>query len=229
MESQRLDPYQVSYQNREEFLELKREIFTHHCYYFECESPAPIIIDAGAHVGMATLYFKKLYPAAKIWAVEPHPLNLELLQKNISDNHLTDVTVIGSALTDHQGTVAFHADTEFEWFSSASVHAHAWNGLQKTEEFRVPATTLSDVIEAINEPIDLLKLDIEGSEFAALRGAKRLLSQIKLLICEFHPTASQDRDEFIMFLERQNFTVSTEFDTPDREGKRLEMIEATHN
>lgn len=226
MDSQRLDPYTVYYHNREEFVEIRRETFSHHIYFFEPETDAPVIIDAGAHIGMATLYFKKLYPAAKIWAVEPHPVNFELLQKNVTENRLTDVTCIQAALHRTSGNTTLHADTEFDWFSTVSKHAKAWNGQQKTQDIKVPALMLSQLLTTIGQPIDLLKMDIEGAEFDVLQSVAGKLDQIKHIICEFHPRKDNVRDEFTTFLEKRGFEITTEFEKNERYFTQLELIEA---
>ena len=77
----KLNQYIVHYTTSQEYHELKREIFSQGIYYFEADNDAPVIIDAGAHIGLATLYFKSLYPDARITAIEPYPRSFELLNK----------------------------------------------------------------------------------------------------------------------------------------------------
>ena len=73
MHQTKLAPFVVSYQNGQEFHHLKKEIWTEHLYYTEIDSVMPRIIDAGAHIGLASLYFAKTYPTAKILSLEPNP------------------------------------------------------------------------------------------------------------------------------------------------------------
>ena len=79
----KIDQYEVNYHDKDELLHLKNEIFVHHCYYFETTVTNPKIIDAGAHIGLATLYFKKLFPFAEITAIEPQPISFKLLEQNV--------------------------------------------------------------------------------------------------------------------------------------------------
>ena len=51
-----------------------REIFIQELYRFETSNPAPVIIDCGANCGLSVVYFKQLFPAAKIVAVEADPI-----------------------------------------------------------------------------------------------------------------------------------------------------------
>lgn len=226
MEKLTIEPFIVWCNNREETLQLKSEVFTHHTYYFETENPTPIIIDAGAHIGLTTLYFKKIFPDAQIIAVEPHPTNFSLLEKNIAENDLQGITTVNAALGAEPARArTLYADTEFNWHSTASFIEGAWNNAQKTEALRVPVVTLASLI---SQPIDLLKMDIEGAEVEVLKSAQDSLRQVKHIICEFHPSASQKREDFITFLERQGYDVSHEDIRAKFHGRReLEMIEAT--
>jgi FkbM family methyltransferase len=78
-----------------------------HTYYFETDNPLPFIIDAGAQIGMSTLYFKKQYPGAEIVAIEPNTINFKLLEENIWENQLDNVTTIQAALTGYGSETSF--------------------------------------------------------------------------------------------------------------------------
>lgn len=239
MEKLTIEQFTVWCENREEALKIKQEIFSHHIYFFETENQTPLIIDAGAHIGIATLYFKKLYPNAQVIAIEPHPVSFKLLQKNVEENYLENVTLINAAFSAHQTVVqsiqnpepasrTFHADTEFNWFSTASFQAGSWNKSQRTESFSVPILSLSTVLETTGKRVDLLKMDIEGAEQAVLSEARSNLSKVEHIICEFHMTENQNRELFLSFLEKQGYSVTHENKKETFHGPRqLEMIEAT--
>src|ERR1700739_2755043 len=61
---------------------LFEEIFIGNEYFFESNRPDPVIIDCGANIGFATLYFKKSYPASKIICFEANPYAFEVLKEN---------------------------------------------------------------------------------------------------------------------------------------------------
>ena len=65
---------------------LYREIFARQQYYFRAETESPLILDCGANLGMASLYFKWLYPKARVRAFEPDPSTFELLKQNLARN-----------------------------------------------------------------------------------------------------------------------------------------------
>jgi FkbM family methyltransferase len=208
MHSTQLGQYTVWFSQSDEFHNIKREIFTHNDYYLEFNHQDPVIIDAGAYIGLATLYFKRLYPDAKIWAVEPLLENYAVLKKNCTENLLEDVTTLHAALTESGATTLLHHDsTQLHWNSTASRFAHAWNGQQTTESVEVPALQLSELIQRIHRPIDLLKMDIEGSETAVLHEATRYLHKISNLIIEFHPRAGHSYESLEKLLTNNGFSV----------------------
>ncbi len=211
--------YQISYLNAEEFADLKREIFTHQLYYFETDFPTPVIIDAGAHLGLATLYFKNLYPQAKILAFEPNPLLFPLLKENIAQNHLENVTLIQAALSKHNDKTTFYYDaTPWQWLSTGSLTQNAWNGKQKTLPVSIQSVRLDQYLSQYPQ-IDLLKLDIEGAESAVLLSIRDSLSKIKEIIFEFHPTGNQKLAELLSFLTKKGFICTL----TDRQGKKMKV------
>lgn len=187
-----LGDYYITAHSSEEYHQLKSEIFTQDNYYFETEILHPVIIDAGAHIGMSTLYFKKLYPFAEIIAIEPLVQNIALLRENILQNGLSDTTVIEKALSDEPGNIQLYFDnTDAEWFSTAGAYDGAWNKQQISTHTSVETLTLSSLLST-KETIDFLKMDIEGMESVVLFEAKQYLSRIKHFIIEYHPTPDQD-------------------------------------
>jgi FkbM family methyltransferase len=205
MHSTKLAPFTVFYDNAPEYHHLKGEIFTQGIYYFETSNPTPVIIDAGAHIGLSTLYFKKMYPGAVITAIEPFPRNFELLEKNIFENQLTNVSAWNGALADQVGQRQFYADdTKLEWFSTAGFTPGAWNGQQQSAVLSVKTEPLTNFL---TQPVDFLKMDIEGAEQEVLMAAEDQLDFVRHLIVEYHPVAWQSLDKLVEFLENQQFKV----------------------
>jgi FkbM family methyltransferase len=186
--------------NRQELIGLKQEIFQEHRYYLELDTDTPTILDGGAHVGLATLYFKTLWPKAKITCLEPHPQNFKYLTHNLWLNRLDDVTTQNMALDNQSGTNAFYADASGDqWFSTAGFINGAWDHTQTSTSFFVSTTTLDQLITT---PCDLVKLDIEGAESKVLMAAHHSLPLIKHLIIEYHPNREHSLDELLTFLKK---------------------------
>jgi FkbM family methyltransferase len=179
--------YHFFCRNREEFERICQDVFGSHEYRFQTRQRAPFIIDAGAHVGVATAYFKHHYPMARVLALEANAITFALLQKNVSHNALDDVHVLQAALAPEAGEITFYASASDEspgaWGDSAI--QQPWHEGDGTAVVTVPAVTLSSLL---TEPVDLLKLDIEGLETAVLEEAAPRLSQVRQVILEFHGT-----------------------------------------
>lgn len=204
-----LGSYTVTALNSEEYHELKREIYTQHSYYLDLEfDHPPTIIDAGAHIGLASLYFKSLWPQAQILAIEPNPDLAAVLRQNIYQNQLQDVAVLQAALSDKTGKTTLYVDDSWHrWYSSGSLHEHAWNNSADTMPVEVSAVTLSSLLSN-NEVIDLLKMDIEGMEERVLHAAGDRLQLIQHIILEFHPRPDNQHHHLEKLLREQGFNVS---------------------
>lgn len=172
--------------NREEFARICQDVFPGHEYAFRTRERRPRVIDAGAHVGVATHYFKQCYPRARVLALEANPVTVELLRRNVSHNGLDDVTVLHAALAPEAGEIPFYTgadDREASSWGDSAVRQPWHEGAAAT--VRVPAVTLSSLLTA---PVDLLKLDIEGLETAVLAEAAPRLSLVRRVALEFHGT-----------------------------------------
>jgi FkbM family methyltransferase len=151
----------------------------------EYEIPFPetpsVIVDAGANIGMAALYFASRFPEAKIIAIEPEPSNFAILQKNCEG--LENVSLIQGALWPTTGTLAIEDESAEKW------------GFKVTDVFRLPdpassvrAVTIPEIMARFGiSEIDLLKLDIEGSERDLFLGRPQdWLGQVKMIVIELH-------------------------------------------
>ncbi len=205
LQSAHLRHFTVWYHNAEEYHHLKREIFSHNEYYFETDNPAPVIIDAGAHIGLTTLYFKSLYPSATIIALEPNPDLFAILEKNVWENQLENVTTLQAALGGTRGTTEFFIDsTQNEWWSTGSFIKGAWTKQQKSRAIPVETWPLS---EFVTQPIDVLKLDIEGAEQVVLEASKAALPLIDQILMEYHSVKQQNLSSLSEMLKKAGFNI----------------------
>ncbi len=187
----------------ERLLYLFYEVFVLQDYAFEPGSERPYIIDAGANIGMATLFFKTIFPAARIDAFEPSPASFRLLDHNVAINQLRNVRLHNAALAGRAGRVSLLTERGDE----TSLTASTVPGRGGNERLEVDAVTLSSHIA---EKVDLLKMDIEGSEQEVLEevAAAGKLSLIREIIVEYHhniPGGSGRLSRFLAVLERNEF------------------------
>jgi FkbM family methyltransferase len=180
---------------------LFREIFAEGEYRFESPTDAPLIIDCGANIGMATLYFKSVYPKSRVIAFEPAPATFECLRRNVG--RLPGVDVRNLAISGRAGTLDFVIErgAETSMISSASA------GRVEGGHVSVESTTLSSVVTG---PVHFLKVDIEGAELEALEeleGSGKL-GLVEQLAVEFHHHMGGEPDRFsrlLALLERAGF------------------------
>lgn len=199
------------YPHEVEFKKLYDEIFKEHQYYVEFDTLAPKIVDCGGHIGLATMYFKSIYPDAEITVFEPHPSLVKYLHKNIEENSLQLIEVVEKAVWKDEGMVTVFTDPESEqpWYSTTSVIENAWTMREKTKQIEVPAVRLSSYI---TEPIDLLKMDIEGAETEVSKEIQPKLKFVKHLFIEFHANRLHRPEELVKILQNNGFKLTVTFD-----------------
>jgi FkbM family methyltransferase len=156
------------------------KVFVSKEYSLPIDYSPQVIVDAGANTGMATLYFANRYPAARILAIEPESENFQLLQKNCAG--LSNVMLMKAALWPVQRRLTISDNGAGEWAYSVTE--------QSATESRneVSAITMEDILRKLAvSRIDLLKLDIEGSErelFSTDAGA--WLDRVEYIVVELH-------------------------------------------
>jgi len=176
--------YEFDGPSHQELLELKKEIFSKAMYGIELNSTAPTILDCGAHVGLAALYFKQSWPKCSITCVEPHPENAKFLRDNLWLNRFEDIKVIEAALSAQEGENTLYFDASGDnWYSTAGFTKGAWNETQTSDHCQVLTITLDSLLGG---HLDLVKMDIERAEIMVLSAAK-LLHHVDNFIIELHP------------------------------------------
>lgn len=125
--------------------------------------------DLGAHVGLYTLLAaSRIGVGGHVYAFEPLPRNLRYLEQHLSLNHVKNCTVLDVAVSSSNGMAAF----------DESIHpAMGHLGAADSCVIAVRTAVLDDLVasQAIRAP-SVIKCDIEGAEYDALRGAVALLT-----------------------------------------------------
>ena len=223
MQSTRLGKFEIWYENSDEFYELKKEIFSENCYYLELEKDDPVIVDAGAHIGMATLYYKMLFPGARIIAFEPVPYNIEILRKNIDQNQLENVELVEAVVAPKSGILRIQEPIgDGAWRSGAGIIPKGWKGIQDNREIKVEAVGIQEIL---SEKIDIFKMDIEGMEYEVIRNAGSMLRNVSNWIIEVHPRKDHRIEEIEKILRHNGFIVEVNKDESSL-GEGLSVISA---
>jgi len=196
--------YRVSHLNLKTLGQLFDEIFISCVYYFKTANSTPLIIDCGSNIGMSILFFKKLYPGARIVGFEPDCNTYGRLEENIRLNNLQQVTIHNRAVSDRDGQATFFTDPD----PIGSLETTILEGRTSGRRHEVETVRLS---QFITEEIDLLKMDIEGAEILVMRelAAADSLKRIKEMFIEYHHHfLDKDDDSFseiLQILEKHGF------------------------
>lgn len=163
------------------------------------------IIDAGANIGITSLYFHSLAPNARIVAVEPEPGNLQVLRRNVDLNAI-GAEIVPAALWKDVGTMSLevhhsamaHKLTEAVFNDEGGTGDGAGASIHGQVDGDRPRTGGSSVeVATVNMPallarfaarsVDLVKLDIEGAERAVLERPDEWIHAVKRFVIECHP------------------------------------------
>ncbi len=186
----RVGGFDVACRNPDELRLLAEEVFAAREYEFDCAHDAPRILDCGSHVGLSVLYFKRLFPRARVSAFEADPDNCALLRHNLARHGLADVEVVEAAVCAYDGEVTVYGEPpgEMPWTWDLSILPDMWDkGAQQARSVR--AARLSAWLV---EPIDFMKLDVEGAEEAVLAECAPDLHLVRAACVEVHPGRRRD-------------------------------------
>lgn len=178
------------------FVAMYLDIFGHEGYKFETQKVEPYIIDCGANIGLSLVYFNQLYPNAKIIAFEPDPKLFAICKTNTA-YFQEKVKIYPYAVWNEETTLYF----ESEGADGGRIEN---NQTQNQNVIEVKAIRLQ---KYLNQRIDLLKIDIEGSEIPVLEDCKETLHWVENLFVEFHSfeKSPQRLGQLLTILENAGF------------------------
>lgn len=138
-----------------------------------------IIVDAGANIGMASLYFATKYPYARIIAIEPEISNFAILAQNVAA--YPNIVPIHAALWNRDGGIGVNTPESFE-----NLQNKVGFVVREGQGVPVRAITLRTLMREMGIPsIDILKVDIEGAEKEVF-DACDWMDTINCLMIELH-------------------------------------------
>ena len=167
----------MTYPNRNIWIHQVQEIIFQDCYSVWKLPQNPVVVDCGANIGMFTLNVFRIRPNANVLAIEPDEDNLQHLQNNIRNINKNQLEVL---------PVALGGRSEKAYLSGSDSDAKNLNYNGSGDI--VDVVTLSSLLKG---RIDLLKLDVEGSELDVLHGASSTLENVDRIFCEYHDFADK--------------------------------------
>lgn len=175
-----------------------QEIFVNQHYQFKSATRKPNIVDCGANIGLSVIFFKKLFPECSILAFEPDPDLFGLLRRNVDQLQYRDVTLHQQAIWKEDTTLQFRREGGFSGRiprSADEVTASVVN---------VKAVRLSTFLD---QPVDFLKIDIEGAEGEVIRECAPQLGNVRNLFMEYHSHVAEPQTlhEILLILRNAGF------------------------
>jgi FkbM family methyltransferase len=154
--------------------------------YAESELPvtARTILDLGANAGFASRFFRGRYPEARIIAYEASAATAAVARRNMAGDPHFELNV--AAIAGESGTVSLQRELGHSW--STRITEHRPGG----EEVRAESL---DAVVRRHAPVDILKIDIEGAEYAAFESCGSL-EEVDLIVGEIHASEHRSPEDF---------------------------------
>lgn len=193
-----IDGRELHYVDLHSFYWQALQIFHSRLYDIRTDETAPLIVDCGAHIGLASLFFAARFPQATIHAFEADPAIAQVMTANLQAHGARQVIPHAEAVWVHGAGIVF-ADTHDD--SGHVVTGGSASGV------RVASFRLRDFLAGLDRPVDLLKLDIEGAEFAVAGDCDGALGNVRRIIAEVHCMEHADGTlgGLLSVLERNGF------------------------
>jgi FkbM family methyltransferase len=168
--------------------------------WFRRQPEPKLIVDSGANIGQTVVYFTAYAPTALILAFEPGTAARQWLSECVAANALGRVLILPEALGAEPGA-AFLADN-----LNAAQHG-SWNQVNLTAGAPISVTTLDHALAAHGSAeVSLWKLDLEGYELSALRGAARSLATRRIRAIHMEVSAQPESRASCELLTAQGYT-----------------------
>jgi len=213
--------YTVQINDGPNFCVLHHDVVVKEVYRFTAHRPNPFILDCGSNIGMSILYFKHLYPEARIIGFEPDPAIVGYLHENINRNSLAGVQVVQAAIGSREDSLTFYSDGKY---GSCLAHLSSEAIPDGWTKHEVPCVRLFDYL---NEPVDFLKMNIEGAEWEALEDSGARLRQVREMAIEYHhlPGLPRTLHKILSLLDKLGFEyVVSDFDLETYSGAKPPIV-----
>ena len=183
-----------------------------------------VVIDIGAHIGYYTLLAARLTgEKGKVFAFEPDPYNYTLLVKNIEVNGYSNVIPVRKAVFNKSGKMKLFLDK-----SSLGNHSLSEANIPNSDtSITIEVTSLDEFFKNKHHKIDVIKMDVQGSEMGVLQGMTNIINKNDNLkiITEFWPMGlrrfGSSPKEFLNKLIGYGFTLY-------QIGQCIEPIDVNH-
>ncbi len=169
----KIDGQPIVYSDLHSFFHQAYQIYVQKLYDLDTEKPIRSILDCGAHIGLASIYYAGRFPDAEIHGFEADPELCQMASLNVRQLGLGN---------------RIHLHPKAVWIDDNGIGFHRTGDdsgiVSNAGSVRVPSFSLRDWIE--HHDVDLIKMDIEGAEYSVLKDCKDVLGSVPYVLIEAH-------------------------------------------
>ncbi len=188
--------------------QLRRGCYEPHVQKLFCSliEPGMKVCDVGANFGQHTVVLSRLVGSTgKVFAVEASPINAEYIRRTIAENKCDNVEIIQHGIWSHETELTFSHVENAEATSFCSNKDNI-REIEPNPACKYQTIQVSTLDSLITDDVDFIKIDIEGSELFAIKGAKNLLVNTPPVLMELNVFTSKtfmgvEMDEIIDHME----------------------------
>lgn len=172
--------------------------------------PGDTVFDIGSNIGLyAVKSSKRVGPKGEVWAFEPNPTVFVRLLKNLEENEIANVITVQRAVSSREGKMGFSVSGGLTP-EGKILHEEGELSINAQKAIEVDCVTLDNFIaEKGIEKVDLAKIDVEGEEYEALKGAAaKMLPATERIVLEYHN--EKVKENSILFLMDHDFDLVLE-------------------
>ncbi len=185
------------------------QIFWNREYEFELAISPDVIIDGGANVGYSSVYFAQRFPGAQIISVEPHPENFAQLQKNTQG--FPQISAVQAAIWHRNEDLGLWDPDEGHW----GFRVDTTNESESSQQLMIKGVSIDSLAQQFDfTRIDLLKLDIEGSEKEVFESSHNWIDNVDVIVAELH-------DKYRVGCARAFYVATQDFPHERRLGENI--------
>lgn len=192
-----------------------RQVLLNSEYAWDLPFEPRVIVDAGANIGITSVFFANRYPKARIIAIEPESRNYEMLKKNAGP--YPNVIPVQAALWRENGSIEVLDPGEGNWGFRTQ------KSVGPTDQptcGAVRAVTLDSLMAELGlERVDLLKVDIEGAEREVFASPEAWMQSVGAILIELH-------DRYKIGCSRSVYRATQDFECEDRRGEVILLSRA---
>lgn len=189
-----IDGHPLAYADLHSFFHQAYQIYVQKLYDLEPTKPIRSILDCGAHIGLASIYYAGRFPEATIHGFEADPELCRIAESNVRNLNLSHrITMHPKAIWTHDRGIGFNRTGD----DSGNVSA--------VGSTRIPSVSMREWIQ--QNPVDLIKMDIEGSEYEVLQDCQDALKHVPYVLLEAHSFGRKEGrlQEALTSLEQAGF------------------------